>query len=115
MPGCSGAVLRGHLPRQDASLLMGGFRWLRRQRFEGLVRGYLAHVCMKEAEETLEQLQGSCGCVKAHSVLGRLRGLRQQVGLARTALQPCFLRSLAGAQRRFALSGWISGSVARGR
>lgn len=83
-------MLRGYLPRQDASLLMGGFRWLRRQRFEGLVRGYLAHVCMKEAEETLEQRQGSCDCVKAHTVLGRLRGLRQQVGLARTALQPCF-------------------------
>ncbi|CAM5087186.1 unnamed protein product [Natator depressus] len=74
-------VCRGQVPwglYQDASLLMGGFRWLCRQRFEGLVRGYLAHVCMKEAEETLEQLQGSCGCVKAHSVLGRLRGLRQQ-------------------------------------
>ncbi|XP_065414566.1 uncharacterized protein LOC101936663 isoform X4 [Chrysemys picta bellii] len=74
-------VCRGQVPwglYQDASLLMGGFRWLRRQRFEGLVRGYLAHGCMKEAEETLEQLQGSCGCVKAHSVLGRLRALRQQ-------------------------------------
>ncbi|CAM5144342.1 unnamed protein product [Eretmochelys imbricata] len=74
-------VCRGQVPwglYQDASLLMGGFRWLRRQRFEGLVRGYLAHVCMKEAEETLEQRQGSCDCVKAHSVLGRLRGLRQQ-------------------------------------
>ncbi|KAM9124619.1 uncharacterized protein ACDP82_012321 [Pangshura tecta] len=74
-------VCRGRVPwglYQDASLLMGGFRWLRRQRFEGLVRGYLAHVRMKEAEETLEQLQGSCGCVKAQSVLGRLRALRQQ-------------------------------------
>ncbi|XP_034640722.1 uncharacterized protein LOC117884437 isoform X3 [Trachemys scripta elegans] len=73
---CRGQVLWGLY--QDASLLMGGFRWLRRQRFEGLVRGYLAHGCMKEAEETLEQLQGSCGCVKEHSVLGRLRALRQQ-------------------------------------
>ncbi|XP_044835809.1 uncharacterized protein LOC123344089 [Mauremys mutica] len=74
-------VCRGRVPwglYQDASLLMGGFRWLRRQRFKGLLRGYLAHVRMKEAEETLEQLQGSCGCVKAHSALGRLRVLRQQ-------------------------------------
>ncbi|XP_043350384.1 uncharacterized protein LOC119862257 isoform X3 [Dermochelys coriacea] len=74
-------VCRGQVPwglYQDASLLMGGFRWLRHQRFEGLVRGYLAYVCMKEAEETLEQLQGSCGCRKAPRVLGRLRGLRQQ-------------------------------------
>ncbi|XP_050824845.1 uncharacterized protein LOC127058642 isoform X2 [Gopherus flavomarginatus] len=74
-------VCRGQVPwglYQDASLLMGSFRWLRRQRFEGLVRGYLAHVRMKEAEETLEQLQGSCGCVKAQSALGRLQALRQQ-------------------------------------
>nr|XP_032647045.1 uncharacterized protein LOC116831274 isoform X2 [Chelonoidis abingdonii] len=74
-------VCRGQVPwglYQDASLLMGGFRWLRRQRFEGLVRGYLAHVRMKEAEETLEQLQGSCGCVMVQSALGRLQALRQQ-------------------------------------
>ncbi|KAM7151208.1 uncharacterized protein RBU57_011971 isoform 3-T3 [Macrochelys suwanniensis] len=74
-------VCRGQVPwglYQDASLLMRGFRWLCRWRFEGLVRGYLAHVCMKEAEETLDQLQGSCDSVKAHSVLGRLRALRQQ-------------------------------------
>ncbi|KAG6928404.1 hypothetical protein G0U57_008130, partial [Chelydra serpentina] len=74
-------VCRGQVPwglYQDTSLLMRGFRWLCRRRFEGLVRGYLAHVCMKEAEETLEQLRGSCDCVKAHSVLGRLRALRQQ-------------------------------------
>ncbi|XP_030433052.1 uncharacterized protein LOC115658383 isoform X2 [Gopherus evgoodei] len=88
-------VCRGQVPwglYQDASLLMGGFRWLRRQRFEGLVRGYLAHVRMKEAEETLEQLQGSCGCVKAQSALGRLQALRQQ-RLQRWRVERCRSRA----------------------
>lgn len=59
---------------------MARYRQLCRESFVGLVRGYLAHVYLKEAEEPLMQLQDSLGCPKVGSALTRLKALRKQVG-----------------------------------
>ncbi|XP_025047810.1 uncharacterized protein LOC112548030 isoform X3 [Alligator sinensis] len=57
---------------------MARYRQLCRESFVGLVRGYLAHVYLKEAEEPLMQLQDSLGCPKVGSALTRLKALRKQ-------------------------------------